>query len=204
MPVNNSSVNALMDDFGKQTEEKAPGNGFEVDFDTPEENFASAPNPEPTPVNNPQPVQTAGEKLQDAAFEAKETLSPETQATLIVGAVDLIQQTLLAAIHKYKATKELGGKDERIKAVELMEAVGDGIKQLDDLELPDRAKVRLMQRMKKKVDALPFEDNEYDQLEQALTLILKEMPGYQLSPGAALALAVTVVMAPRIADVITD
>ena len=200
MPKDNSNIDELLNDFSKETEHKAPGNGFETDFEeTKAGDFDAAPEPEPPapPVN--EPIHTAGDLLKQDS-----QLSLETQATLLVGTFDFIQSTILKALHTWKANKKFESKEDAQRIREIIEDIEAGTTNIDAQELPDRAKIRILQRVGKKIADLPFDDAEYNRLEETLRLILKDMPGYQLSPNAGLALAALTVMAPRIADVLID
>lgn len=198
----NSTADSLINEFAQNTELKNPANGMDHDFEEPEtpvEDFEQQPEPINQPQTSTEPINTPGDLLRP---ESK--LSLETQATLLVGTFDSIQQMILRALHTWKLNKKLGGKEENQRIRELIEEIESSTKQISDLDLPERAKVRIVERTGKKIADLPFTDNEYDQLEEALRLILQDMPGYQLSPGAGLTLAAISIMAPRIVDIIID
>lgn len=195
----NKTAEGLISEFSQDTELKNPAGGLDTDFDEPEPPAADfEPQPEPIP-DPPQPINTAGDLIRPES-----RLSLETQATLLVGTFDNIQQMILKALHTWKLNKKLGGKEESQRIRELIEDIENSTTQLNDLELPERAKIRIVERTGKKISELPFTDQEYDHMEEALRLILQDMPGYQLSPGAGLTLAAITVMAPRIVDIIID
>ena len=201
------SGSKLINDFATPTEIKAAPSDIQFDFDqaepineafetvnTPPRSKAKANDFEETPIN---------EDIEDNA-EPKALLSVETSASLYVGVFDSLQTMILTTLHKWKLKRKIGNDKDLERFEELNQSVNDGLKQFDELEIPDRAKVRILKRVQEKVKELPFTDSEYDQLEESLTLILREMPGYQLPPNYALMMAMANVMLPRILDVVVD
>ncbi|MCZ2393283.1 MAG: hypothetical protein LC105_05465 [Chitinophagales bacterium] len=188
----------LITDFAKQTEYKSETINTDDDFDTINDNATSLEDDfEPVPEYKSEPIT-------DEEPVNRNVLSVETSASLYVGVFDSLQQMLLTTLHKWKLKRKIGNDKDLERFEELSQSVADGLRDFNDLEIPDRAKVRILERVKKKVNDLPFTDSEYEQLEESLLLILKEMPGYQLPPNYALMMAMANVMLPRVLDVIVD
>lgn len=187
---------SLLEEFAKETEYKSSSNTINTDdFDTEIVNDE---------FDDFEPEVNSNDNIQDEPIYQPETnlLSVETSASLYVGVFDSLQQTLLTTIHNWKLKKRVGKDYDKFK--ELSNSVNDGLKKLEELEIPERAKVRIINKVNQKIKALPLEDQEYQQLEESLILILREMPGYQLPPNYALMMAMANVMLPRILDVVVD
>lgn len=189
----------LMTDFAKQTEYKAESINTDYDFDVPDNTIS------PDMADDFEDIPDLNNKdYTDNESANKNLLSVETSASLYVGVFDSLQQMLLTTLHKWKLKRIIGNDKDLERFEELSQSVSDGLKDFNDLEIPERAKLRIMQRVQKKVNDLPFTDSEYEQLEESLLLILREMPGYQLPPNYALMMAMANVMLPRVLDVIVD
>ncbi len=191
----------LMEDFARETEHKAQPADLVHDFE-PEETITFDEDRSTEHDFEPMPEPKLPEDPEDAP--PKSLLSVETSASLYVGVFDSLQQMLLKSIYKWKLKRKIGTAEDLERFEELNESVNEGLKQFDELEIPDRAKIRILNRVQKKVEDLPFTDLEYDQLEESLVLIIKELPGYQLPPSYALMMALANVMLPRVLDVITE
>lgn len=98
----------------------------------------------------------------------------------------------------------MGSPEEFEHFMQQCQDISDGVKQFEELEISDRAKVRIAQRMLKRIDELPFTDEEWDKMQEALTLIIREMPEYQLPPSWGFTLAIAQAMIPRTLDLMID
>lgn len=206
MTTISASGSKLMKDFATDTEHKSTPSDSSKDFEFIEENEPiNTPKSKASNTNDFEDIPVNKEDSEDSQeFESKNLLSIETSASLYVGVFDSLQTLLLTTLHKWKLKRKIGDDKELERFEELNQSIKDNFKQFEDLEIADRAKVRILGRVKDKVNALPFSDDEYDQLEESLILILREMPGYQLPPNYALMMAMANVMLPRILDVVVD
>lgn len=201
----NKNLDGFFDEFGKQTEEKQASDFME------QESFES-------PINNDfeeayQPTEKVNEiNTPGDIARADKLLSPETTADIYIGIFDNLQTAILSRLHYWKLHKKIGvnklktdeEKLEYSRLEQICSEVEDGLQQVVNLDISDRAKIRIMNRTLKKVNELPFTDAEYDQLNESLVLIIKDMPSYQLPPSLGLGLSFAQVMLPRIMDIVLD
>jgi len=193
--VNDTSVDELVNEFSQPTEEK----NASVDFDS---NEFEAINDTETKVND-KDFDTS--KIDNTeSINTSNLLSVETSASLIVGTFDFTQQAVLTALHNWKTKSKFETSDEYEFAKQTFKDVEKGIVDIRSLELSDLAKVRILERVKQKVEALPLTNDEFTELEQSLKLILRDMPQYQLGPNTAIMMSLIKVMGGRILDVFTD
>lgn len=189
-----SSQEELLKEFAEPTEDKNPGEAIEFEPENPTGPGASTPPPQIE-------LEDIEEVVQD---RPKNLLSPETSADLAVGAIDLLQSTIFTALLKAKVKKKVGGKEKMDEIQVVINEMEANAKDWNDLPVSDKAKVRIVERMKKKIKELPFEDDEYDKIHEALVLIIKDMPQYQLPPSLGLTIAISHAIIPRAVDILVD
>ncbi|MCB9033507.1 MAG: hypothetical protein H6553_06705 [Chitinophagales bacterium] len=194
---NDTSVNELMKEFEVPKVSKEPAQDINSD------DFEA--------VNEPEVKVNAKDfdkdKIEDVAEEPINTsnlLSVETSAALIVGTFDFTQQAVLTALHNWKTKNKFDSLDDYEFAKQAFKEVEKGIADIRTLDLSDQAKVRILERVKQKVEALPLTNDEFTELEQSLILILRDMPQYQLGPNTAIIMSLIKVMGGRVLDVFTD
>lgn len=191
------TAQALFNDISKETEYKAPGNDNIIFLENDDENTGvvlDPPKPKEEPIN--EQVKTT--------IPAKKLLSPETSAALFVGGVDLAQSTAFIALIRLKLRKNVGDKKEVARINTLIADLEKHIEQIKDLPVSERQKVRLVQKANQKMARMAFTDEESEKLEEGLTAIIQEMPGYQLPPYMGLALVAAQVFIPRLVDVFLE
>lgn len=131
-------------------------------------------------------------------------LSPETTADIGIGALDLLQTQLLKALILYKAKQRIGDKEAYEKALTLLDKINEDGSNIGAFPISDQAYIRIMRRAVEKIDGLPFASDEWDRMHEALVLIIKDMPEYQMPPSMGFALAIGQVMIPRMIDVLAE
>ena len=131
-----------------------------------------------------------------AAPKQKESLSDGLAAELIIGSIDATQTFALGAAITRRLKRRLG--EQYDEAMALMESIESGAEQAANLQgekmlLYVRAKDLWHER-----EELCFSDDERDKLQEPLSKILKES-GYEMPPSFGFMLAISEVMAPRLA-----
>lgn len=201
------STDQLLEAFAQPTAEVRPGRSSIqfIDDDEAQEGTPAGPPPADPVELRPEPPAPAPEPEPPAPAEARtDLLSPEATADLFIGGVDFLQTQVFTKIMQAKIRKRMGGREDHDRIMTLLDELEEGHQQLMNLEISDRAKVRLMKRAVQKIDELPFTDKEFDQIQQALVIIIRDMPGYRLPASYGLALAFGQVLVPRFIDVVTD
>lgn len=190
-----NTTDELLKEVALETEEKTPGAGS-IQFEPEAEPKTYHSDLELDPEPQPEPPPTNG-------VSSKTLLSPDLSADLAVGAIDFIQTMLFTALVKWKTKKQIGPEDyDNIKVlVNEMEAK---LKDWNDLHISEKAKVRILERMNKKITELPFNDKEYENLYTTIKEMIKEMPGYQLPPSMGLSIALAQALVPRAIDILMD
>lgn len=183
----------FVQDFLQDTEVKEPAPQVNNDFEIKNEvNTADFEIQDDIPLSEPEDIATSN------------ILSVEASASMIVGTFDFVQQQVLGAIYKVKVKAKFETEDEHAYIQGLFKEVENNTFRISDLQISEQGKIRMLQRVKQKVDALPFNAEEFKQLEDSLILILKEMPQYQLGKNTAIIMSLITVMGGRIVDVISE
>lgn len=229
-PNTSASASELMDELAAPTPEKHPGGRQSLDIADDAAQPSAAPRPDPlfiepghwpedegTGMSTGKPGGAAARYSDDAPdpegpADEPLRLTPETTTELYIGALDFLQTQLFKSIELYKARRRIekadtSGRDPKAAythALQLIDELSDYGRNLEDLPISDQAKVRIMQRATLRIEKLPFTDAEFDKMAEALELIIKEMPAYQLPPSFGFALAVGHALLPRAIDAVFE
>jgi hypothetical protein len=149
-------------------------------------------------------VEDVKETIVDENIATGNLLSVEASAQMIVGTFDFVQQQVLGAIYKVKVKSKFEDENEHAYIQGIFKDLENNTIRIAELNISEQGKIRTLQRVKQKVDALPFTTDEFTQLEDSLILILKEMPQYQLGKNTAIIMSLITVMGGRIVDVISE
>lgn len=182
-PKKEPAITFLQDDEGLDGEDPDPNNLF----DKSKLNESTKENPK----------EESSQDLKLRLTKAKDS------ATVYVGLVDIIMQQLYGFLNRYNVKRKMGKAAYQEAMVEFNH-IEKGFKTLDQLDIPEQAKIRIITRMQKRIDDLPLTDNEYEICENALVEILKDLPGFELSPKWALSFAAFNIMLPRTIEIFED
>lgn len=145
-------------------------------------------------------------KIEDKVndFNTSNLLSAETSAEILVGTFDFTQEAILALIHQWKTRNKFESTEEYEEAKRIFKEVENGVRNIAELDISDKAKYKLLERVKSKVENLKFTTAEHKRLVDALVLVLRDMPQYKLQANHAIYFALIEVMGGRIIDVLVD
>lgn len=161
--------------------------------------------PDPNNLFDPEKVKAAVEKpiVEDPKDVKRRLESAKTSATVYVGLLDILSQQLFGFLNRMYTKKKIG-KEAYLEASVLCKKIDRGNAVLDEFELPMQAKIRIIARMQARIDELEFSDKDYETIEAPLADILKDLPGFELSPKWALMIATANVLLPRTIEIFED
>jgi hypothetical protein len=193
-PTEKPAVLEFEDNWGKDTEKKAPNKPVTVD--TPGKKEESAPMAS-TDTNAVEDPQTTG-----APTKEKTRLSASLSAELTSMGIDTLQSIIFKIINNRKITRRIG-KENIERFAELLHDLKDSKKILSDLSDDDKRLFWKFRRLKQIEEDIPFEDAEYNKLNDVLEKYYKET-GQSMPAWLGLSIALADIIGARLSDAVTE